>query len=379
MENHRLFSTPVIESMKAGIAIGKPVRGPVDLQIMPLLECNARCRFCPLFALPKTIKNESVPRFHVTPETLDYGLYQNLIHDLKSMGEVHRVHFTGGEPLLHPRLPDMISDMRENFPASEIVVVTNGINLSERLDDLLNAGVSKISVSLCGGTESSYRNVNPKAPPGEFAEVCEGLSKAAHSIIEKHPAVQLAVTTVINRHTYHEVRDLYEVVRSAGGQTLTFLPLVPFTIDGHEHLERLALTTDEFSTFWKDLSVVSTEAHRHSIYVGYCGSESDCGKILPGEENNANSCFTGYTFAMIWPDGTVRPCCACDASVGSLKERGFKEIWESASYAKFRDAALNDKSQLPDSCICSECGYVEENRIYRDHLGIQPTNMAKAS
>ena len=80
------------------------------------------------------------------------------------LGEVCRVHFTGGEPLLHPQLADMVSDFRTAFPAAEIVVVTNGILLAAQLDALLDAGVSKLSISLNAGSESAYRRMKREFP-----------------------------------------------------------------------------------------------------------------------------------------------------------------------------------------------------------------------
>ena len=69
---------------------------------------------------------EDASRFHVTPELLDYDLFKGFVADVRSLGEVSRVHFTGGEPLLHPQLADMVGDFRTAFPAAEIVIVTNG-------------------------------------------------------------------------------------------------------------------------------------------------------------------------------------------------------------------------------------------------------------
>jgi MoaA/NifB/PqqE/SkfB family radical SAM enzyme len=45
----------------------------------------------------------------------------------------------GGEPLLHPKLIDVIEVVRENFTSGEIIIVTNGILLNKQPDEFWDA------------------------------------------------------------------------------------------------------------------------------------------------------------------------------------------------------------------------------------------------
>jgi GTP 3',8-cyclase len=57
-----------------------------------------------------------------------------------------RVQFTGGEPLLHPRVADFVAAVRQIMP--DIGITTNGTYLPDKFDALLAAGLSRIHVSL---------------------------------------------------------------------------------------------------------------------------------------------------------------------------------------------------------------------------------------
>jgi hypothetical protein len=87
-------------------------------------ECNLTCTHCSFQSAPGK------------PEThLDTGLALHLIDELSG---IHDITITGGEPLLHPGFPHILSHASHN--ASIVYVMTNGINLvgKERLKTLAN-------------------------------------------------------------------------------------------------------------------------------------------------------------------------------------------------------------------------------------------------
>ncbi len=95
-------------------------------------QCNQRCRFC---------SNPPVE----AERTLEQA--RELVDDLRGRG-YHGVILTGGEPTLAPYLPELIAYCREvGLPAR---LITNGTLLceAERLDRLLDAGLSHCHLSL---------------------------------------------------------------------------------------------------------------------------------------------------------------------------------------------------------------------------------------
>jgi MoaA/NifB/PqqE/SkfB family radical SAM enzyme len=70
-----------------------------------------------------------------------------LLSDARSAG-IPRVRFYGGEPLLHPDLPEMIREA--TALGLNVYVTTNGVLLSKRMSDLYSAGLREITLGFYG-------------------------------------------------------------------------------------------------------------------------------------------------------------------------------------------------------------------------------------
>jgi MoaA/NifB/PqqE/SkfB family radical SAM enzyme len=86
------------------------------------LRCNARCGFCSIW------RNQAG-----APPDLPAELGIKLLRDLKRLG-VRHVDFTGGEPLLYPHLPELLSYARKAGLFTSIT--SNGLMYLERASEL---------------------------------------------------------------------------------------------------------------------------------------------------------------------------------------------------------------------------------------------------
>jgi len=87
-------------------------------------HCNLNCAYCD----------------HFTPLAKENILnIEDIIKDFKLLKKVFdkvgTIYILGGEPLLHPSLSDIFLPLRTIYPDSEIVIITNGILLSEQTDE----------------------------------------------------------------------------------------------------------------------------------------------------------------------------------------------------------------------------------------------------
>ncbi|EFL19351.1 radical SAM protein [Streptomyces sp. C] len=94
--------------------------------------CNLSCTFC---------HNEGAP----TSGKLTVDTASAAIAAATRAGFT-RVQLTGGEPLLRPDIPDFVRAAREHV--DDVGVTTNGTFLPQRLEGLLDAGLSRMHVSL---------------------------------------------------------------------------------------------------------------------------------------------------------------------------------------------------------------------------------------
>jgi radical SAM protein with 4Fe4S-binding SPASM domain len=119
---------------------GYPKPSWIDISITEL--CNRRCVFCPR-ADPEFYPNQNL---HFSID-LAKKMAGELIHNDYKGGVV----FCGyGEPLLHPRIYDLISA----FKGIHLEIVTNGDKLSpKKIKSLYEAGTSFLCVSMYDGPE----------------------------------------------------------------------------------------------------------------------------------------------------------------------------------------------------------------------------------
>lgn len=96
----------------------------LDVQVCD--HCNLRCAGCLHFA---PLANE---------HCLDVSAYERDLLQLASIdgieGYLGSIALMGGEPLLHPRLVDIVSTTRSHLPWQNVILCTNGL-LLKRMDD----------------------------------------------------------------------------------------------------------------------------------------------------------------------------------------------------------------------------------------------------
>ncbi len=113
--------------------------------------CNLRCIMCP------TGRHEIERR----KGYMDFGLFTRIVDEMAPHVEATTLHIWG-EPLLHPRLTDMIAYCREHHLRCEIS--SNATLLSEdKALGILDAGLDVIYLCLDGVTKETYEAVRRRA------------------------------------------------------------------------------------------------------------------------------------------------------------------------------------------------------------------------
>jgi cyclic pyranopterin phosphate synthase len=100
-------------------------------------RCNLRCLYC--------APEDDVPG-QTSPDGISDAEILRLVRVLVSLG-VRKVRFTGGEPLLRPGLPALMSDVRQIDGVDEIALTTNAFLLTRHLDELVAGGLQSVNIS----------------------------------------------------------------------------------------------------------------------------------------------------------------------------------------------------------------------------------------
>ncbi|MFF2924528.1 cytosylglucuronate decarboxylase [Streptomyces celluloflavus] len=162
------------------------------LFIRILEACNADCFMCEFALSRDTFRFSPADFAELLPRAVAAG--------------VGYVRFTGGEPLLHA---DVVELVRQGSAAGmKMSLITNGMLLPRQIERLAVAGLAQVIVSLDGGsadTHDVYRR-----SPGLFDNGLRGLRTAAGL------GVLPRVNSVVGPHNYAEMPQLQKVLTEAG-------------------------------------------------------------------------------------------------------------------------------------------------------------------
>jgi cyclic pyranopterin phosphate synthase len=185
----------------------RPVR---DLRISVTDRCNFRCVYC----MPREVFG---PGFQFMPraELLSFEEITRLTRLFAAAG-VTKVRLTGGEPLLRRDLPRLIESLANLEGIDDVALTTNGSLLEARAQQLADAGLSRVTVSLDALDDETFAAVNGVGCPVE--RVLGGIEAAAAAGLTP-VKVNMVVKRGLNEHA---ILDMAEYFREHG-HTLRFI------------------------------------------------------------------------------------------------------------------------------------------------------------
>ena len=144
---------------------GRPLR---SLRVSVTDRCNLRCKYC----MPEQ-DYVWLPR----EDVLTLEEMATLTGYFTDLG-VDRVRLTGGEPLLRRDLPRLVHLLQQNRRLTDIALTTNGVLLADQAEELYEAGLHRITVSLDTLRPERFLQLTRR---DEFARVMEGIESVARA------------------------------------------------------------------------------------------------------------------------------------------------------------------------------------------------------
>jgi cyclic pyranopterin phosphate synthase len=187
MQTREIIHEPLGLSEKARELIEREADAPVNvaidtsLRLKVLDQCGMACTFCHNEGTPVTVDNINKDKNLFTPagksnrvsiylgtNGVDFvsGMvkpdeaFSSALETLGDSVPFDEVHLTGGEPTLHPQLPEIVRSMADN----ELVVkiTSNGERFYAVADQLKEAGLAKVVFSIFGTTPEELAAVQGK-------------------------------------------------------------------------------------------------------------------------------------------------------------------------------------------------------------------------
>jgi MoaA/NifB/PqqE/SkfB family radical SAM enzyme len=344
--------------------------GPFAVTVDVTRRCNLRCIGCKSHS-PHL--NPSAQR-EAAADDLDAGMFADLCRELKTIGTGTLVLCGEGEPMLHPRLFDLIALAKTT--GARVVLLTNGSLLDQaKMQALVSSRLDVLRVSLWGSSAEEYANNYPGSNPEYLSRIGARLNEFA-SIKEGRRSLlpRIAPHLVINRHNCRKIESFVDLAIEARVNAVSFSPL--HSIFGG--LASIALSKEEERTL-KD-SLRQAARRLHSCGVDHNVEETIQRYDIGEEVRRKVPCYVAWTHPRIRVDGTVHPCGPCTWAVGSLREQSLREIWNGPGYRSFRKKVLSPSSSsfIDENCDCSYCCHIIDNlRIHRFYKWLTPMGRRK--
>ncbi len=169
-----------------------------DLRISVIDRCNFRCTYC--------MPEEHTYKFLNEKEWLSFEEIIRLTQIFISLG-VKKVRLTGGEPLLRPRLHELIQKLSGLKNLEDLALTTNGSLLEKHAPVLRKAGLKRLTVSLDSVDSRTFKTMNGK---GVLQQVLKGI-KVAEEVGFKSMKINVVIQRGVNDH---QIIDIIQYFKS---------------------------------------------------------------------------------------------------------------------------------------------------------------------
>lgn len=300
---------------------------PVEIDLMLTRRCNFACRYC--------VHGTG----HQPDEYLNTDAALRVIEEAADLGVV-TVTLSGGEPTLHPALPEIISAVIRH--KMECFVSTNGSLLDERMSEALAAtGMHTIQVSLDSPSPDTHhfltqtQNTFDRVLAGIDRLKAQGLRVRSRSVLTPHNCHQ--VTELIRLLIEHDVDHIDLCTERAGSCEIV----------GIDETDKLS---SEQSNRLHDQIEEAIE-HYPEKAIFFVDSDADW-----TQGSDAVRCGSLISVMIVHSNGNVSVCEMIhedpEVSYGNIHQSSLKEIWAGPAHRKILERTT-DRSNVDSRC--SDC------------------------
>jgi radical SAM protein with 4Fe4S-binding SPASM domain len=291
---------------------------PKSVKIELTGKCNFRCSFC---AHAKNIRET---------RHMDFGLFQNLLYQMREAGVEEIGLFYLGESFLNEMLVDAIDFAKHKAKFPYVFLTTNGsLATPEKMEECFRAGLDSLKFSMNWADEEQFKSV---------ANVKGALyHKALENIFSAKE-----VRDRVEKETGHRCGLYASYIHYNGEQDEKMKPLV----------EKASLCLDEVYALplysQANLTGDDNKTDGWNVTAGNRGRLEALREPLP--------CWAVFTEGHITWDGHLSACCFDHDgrfNMGDLTNTKFMDAWNSDKFKALRKANLekNVKGTACEKCV----------------------------
>ena len=298
--------------------------------------CNLRCRHC--WVEPK-YQNNNVSKAEISTD-----LFASIIEQPIPLG-LTRIKLTGGEPLLHSKISDLIYIIH-NFNL-ELTVETNGLLCTPDVaNQITRCKKSFVSVSLDGSTEDVNDSI--RGVKGSFKKTLNGIK----SLVDA--GIQPQIIMTLMRKNSHQVESLIDLAKTVGAGSVKFNAVQPTARGEKMHKAGETLSIDELIRLGSHIETELIPSFDILIYPHHPPAFQPLSRLLGDWSKPAGVCGIRSIIGVL-ADGSYALCgigeTVSELVFGHAAVDPLNEIWhENQTIIELREG-------LPGKLegVCSQC------------------------
>jgi MoaA/NifB/PqqE/SkfB family radical SAM enzyme len=355
------------------LRLHRPVTQLVKIYVEPTDLCNLDCVTC-------IRHNWDGLTGRMRAETFDH-----ILAGLADFDPRPTVFFGGlGEPLFHPRTTAWVEQAKQ--AGARVELITNGTTLDQRrAQQLIDAGLDVLWVSLDGATPKSYADVRLGA---ELPHVIANIQRFRRLRRGSHfPTPKIGVAFVAMARNVHELPEVLALGRRLGATLFSVSNVLPYTAEMQgDVLYAGALRSLVYMTapHLPHLSLPKMDINAQTRAAFNAALNSGCNVSFAGNSlggaNDVCNFIEGGTLSIAW-DGCVSPCWPLMHDhtsylhgkprhsrrhvVGHVSQGPLRAIWLDPAYVAYRQRVQS--FAFAPCTFCGGCDLSEANE--QDCLG----------
>ena len=251
-------------------------------------------------------------------------VWERILGEVKEYAMVMQFYFQG-EPLLNNDLAQMVAEA--HAAGLYTIVSTNAQAMTRELAEaLVQAGLSRIIVSMDGLTQASYGAYRIGGDVEKAKAALRYLREAKEKFQISNFKFQIELQCLRLKTNEHEWAELKRVYKALGA-------------------DRLSLKTAQLYDYEHGHALMPSDA-RYSRYEQ--GADG-----LYHRKKRSRGCLRVWSGVVVTTTGEVLPCCYDKAhaySYGNVKDAPIAELFRNEKALAFRRAAIEEQPK-----ICQEC------------------------
>lgn len=331
--------------------------------------CNLTCRECWMYG---DSSSESTWLDEVKRDQISLDMWGGLVDELAA-GADGKVYLTimGGEPLMHPRLVDLVRMAKTRLPDCNLDMSTNATLLPRFADDLVDAGIDDVYVSIDGPSPEIN---NPIRGRNSFERAIEGLRSLQEASRRAGRGPHIALNFVVTGMNYEYLPEMVRLAEKEGVGELTVGLASYFTreegkasraafedvtgrpflswagyCNEHQHAnivpERLEALLDEATSLSSAVDVLIAPT-RYDSRAKSKFFTKDWRAIV-----RDNTCVKLWAQTTVLPNGDVISCTTfSDTVMGNITGGSLREVFHGDTYTRMRETIREGLQPICHRC-----------------------------